>query len=138
VVLGAEWGVGQVLWSLIWIFLFVVWIMLLLRVFADIFRSDMSAVAKVLWTIFVIVFPFLGVFAYVLVRGDRMLAHEMRERVRREEQMREYIRGVAGADGGASANGAAGELERLANLRDRGVIDDDEFARLKAKVVAAA
>jgi len=69
----AEWGVGQVFWSMLWFFLFVIWIWLLIAVFADIFRSrDLGGGAKALWVIFVILVPYLGVFVYLVARGHKM------------------------------------------------------------------
>ena len=76
----AEWSVGQVLWSMIWFFLFFIWIWILITVFIDIFRShDLGGWAKALWVIFVIVFPFLGVFVYLIVRGGGMAKRRMDE-----------------------------------------------------------
>jgi hypothetical protein len=127
----AEWQVGQVLWSAIWITLFVLWIMLVIRVFADIFRSkDLGGVAKVLWLLFVIVLPFLGVFAYLIARGHKMAEHDVADAQAQESALRDYIRDAAGTP----ANPAA-ELERLAALRADGTIDDAEFDRLKARVL---
>jgi hypothetical protein len=72
----AEWGVGQLFWSMLWFFLFVIWIWLLIAVFADIFRSrDLGGGAKALWVIFVIVVPYLGVFIYLIARGHKMGDH---------------------------------------------------------------
>ena len=69
-VLAAEWGTGQVFWSMIWFFLFFIWIYLLIMVFADIFRShDLSGIVKAIWIIFVIFLPYLGVFVYLIARG---------------------------------------------------------------------
>ena len=69
-------GSGQVLWSIFWFFLFFIWIMILFRVFADIFVSqDLSGFAKVMWCIFVIFLPYLGVFVYLIARGDDMTKH---------------------------------------------------------------
>lgn len=128
---GADFGVGQVVWSLVWFFLFLVWIMLLFRVFGDLFRStDMRGVTKVLWVLFVIVLPYLGVFCYLLARGDKMAAREANDAQAYEESVRQYIRESAG-----TSASAADELERLASLRDRGVIDEAEFGRLKARVL---
>lgn len=130
-VVGADFGVGQVVWSFVWFFLFFVWIMLLFRVFGDLFRStDMRGVTKVLWVLFVIVLPYLGVFCYLITRGDKMAAREVGDAQAREESVRQYIRESAG-----TSASPADELERLASLRERGVIDDAEFARLKAKVL---
>lgn len=131
--LAAEWTVLQVFWSVLWVTIFVLWIFLVIRVFVDIFRSrDLSGWAKALWTIFVILFPYLGVFVYLVARGHKMAEHELAAAQANEAAVRAYIREAAGTAGGS---GAADELERLASLRDRGVIDDAEFARLKAQIV---
>jgi hypothetical protein len=131
--LAAEWTVLQVFWSVLWITFFVLWIFLVIRVFVDIFRShDLSGWAKALWTVFVLVFPYLGVFVYLVARGHKMVEHEIAAAQANEAAMRAYIRDAAGTTGGP---GAAAELERLASLRERGVIDDDEFARLKSRIV---
>ena len=62
-----------IFWTVLWFTLFFIWIWLLIRVFADIFRShDLGGFAKALWVIFVIVVPFLGVFIYLIARGRGM------------------------------------------------------------------
>ena len=74
--LASEFGTGQVLWSMLWFFLFFIWIWLLITVFADIFRShDIGGFAKFLWVLFVIVVPYLGVFVYLIARGHKMSEH---------------------------------------------------------------
>ena len=74
--LAESWGVGQMLWSMMWFFLFFIWIWLLIMVFSDIFRShDMGGFAKTLWVVFVIVAPYLGVFVYLIARGGKMHEH---------------------------------------------------------------
>jgi hypothetical protein len=66
-------GVGQVFWPMLWFFLFVIWIWLLIAIFADIFRSrDLGGGAKALWVIFVILVPYLGVFVYLIARSHKM------------------------------------------------------------------
>jgi hypothetical protein len=131
--LAAEWGTGQVLWSIIWFTLFFIWIWLLITVFADIFRSrDLGGWAKFFWVLFVVIFPYLGVFVYLIARGHKMHEHSVQDARAADEAARAYIRDAAGA--GASS---ADELSRLADLRDRGVIDEQEFQRMKAKVVGA-
>lgn len=128
----ASFGVGQVVWSLFWFFLFVLWIMLLLNVFGDVFRSkDLSGIAKVLWLLFVILTPYLGVFAYLIVRGDKMAERELAVAQSNEAAVREYIQQAAG-----TAPSPADELTRLAELRAQGIIDEAEFAALKAKVLS--
>lgn len=129
----AVWQVGQVLWSLIWFTLFFLWIMLVIRVFSDIFRSkDLGGFAKVIWLLFVVITPYLGVFVYLIARGGKMAERELSVARSHDAAMRDYIREAAG---GGSASGIASELERLAALRANGTIDDAEFAALKAKVL---
>lgn len=71
--LATQWHVGQVFFSLLWLSLFVIWIWLLITVLVDIFRSrDRSGAAKGLWFLFVVFFPYLGVFAYVIAHGATM------------------------------------------------------------------
>lgn len=75
----AEWKVGEFVWAIFWLTLFFIWIWLLISVFADIFRSDdLRGVSKFLWLVFVIVAPYLGVFAYLIIRGDKMGARAVR------------------------------------------------------------
>jgi hypothetical protein len=104
--------------------------MLLISVFQDIFRShDITGPTKALWTIFVIVFPYIGVFLYVVFRGHKMSEHAMAAAQRNEAAFQHYMRQAAGSS-------PADELTKLAALKDQGVIDDAEFQKLKAKVLA--
>jgi hypothetical protein len=128
----AEFNVAQVVWSMLWFFLFFVWIMLLFRVFSDIFRSkDLSGVKKVLWLLFVIITPYLGVFVYLIARGGKMAANDMAAIEAQDAAMQDYIRSAAGTAGSPAA-----ELERLAKLKEQGVIDEAEFATAKAKILS--
>jgi ABC-type multidrug transport system fused ATPase/permease subunit len=127
----AAFGVGQVLWSMMWFFLFVLWIMLVFRVFADIFSSsDLGGVAKVFWVLFVIVLPYLGVFVYLISRGGKMAAREQASAAAQEKAVQDYIRTAAGATASP-----ADELSKLTQLKAQGAIDDAEFGRLKAQIV---
>jgi hypothetical protein len=129
-----EYTVGDAFLTMLWFFLFFIWIWLLITVFADIFRSDdLSGWGKALWTIFVIVLPYLGVLVYLIARGKAMHEHAAHESARQERQMREYVQSVAGSGGGTSA---AAEIERLAQLRTQGAITDVEFQQAKAKLLA--
>jgi hypothetical protein len=131
VVVASDWHVGQVFWSMLWFFLFFIWIWLLITVFADIFRShDMGGFAKTLWVIFVIVVPFLGVFVYLIARGHKMSEHAQEEAAARDAAAREYIRDVAGT------TSTADELAKLADLKANGTISDAEYQDLKAKTLA--
>ena len=130
----AEFGTGQVFWSMLWFFMFFIWIWLLISLFGDIFRSsDLSGGAKALWTIFIIVLPFLGVLVYLIVRGNSMQERALKQAADQEAQFRGYVQTVAASGGGG---GAADEIAKLADLRDRGVISQTEFDAAKAKALA--
>jgi len=132
--LASDFGSGQVFWSFLWFFLFFIWIWILITVFADIFRShDLSGWAKALWVIFVIFLPYLGVFVYLIARGHKMSEHAMEAAQAQDAAAKQYIRSAVDSGSGGSP---ADELARLADLKARGVIDDAEFDRLKAKVVS--
>ncbi len=129
--LAAEFGTGQVFWSILWFFLFFVWIMLIFSIFGDIIRSDdMGGGAKAIWSIFIIFLPFLGIFIYLIVRGGKMGERQMKAAQAQQAAMDDYIRSTAG--GGGSA---ADELAKLADLHSQGKLDDAEYAAAKAKVV---
>ncbi len=122
-----------IFWTMLMFFLWFAWIMLLIRVFADIFRSDdMGGWSKALWSIFVIVVPLLGVLIYLIARGDSMTRRDMAAARAQDAAFRDYVRNAAGS-GGTSA---ASELAKLAELRDSGVITDVEFDQQKAKLLA--
>jgi hypothetical protein len=131
-ILAAQWHLGQVFLSMLWFALFVIWIGLLFTVFRDVFRShDLGGLAKALWLLFVIVLPYLGVVVYFIARGDKMPQHNLdAARARRGP-------GTL-APGGvpATPTSPATELARLAQLKEQGVIDDQEFDRLKAKAMS--
>src|SRR5690349_18331407 len=118
----SEFGTGQVLWSMLWFFLFFIWIWLLITVFADIFRShDIGGFAKTIWVLFVILLPYLGVFVYLIARGHKMSEHAMQAAQAQDAAARAYIQQAAG-----TAPSASDELARLADLKAQGVIDDAE------------
>jgi hypothetical protein len=131
--LASQFGTGQVFWSFLWFTMFFIWIWLLIVVFSDIFRShDLGGFAKFLWIVFVIFLPYLGVFVYLIARGHKMSEHALADAEAQDAAAKAYIRQAAGAPG----SGAAGELQRLADLRDNGVISPEEFEVQKAKVLA--
>ena len=122
-------GLLDVFFSMLFFFLFFVWIMLLFRITIDLFRDkETSGVAKVLWFLFLIFMPYLGAFVYIIVRGGGMAEREVSQLQAQDAAAREYIRSAA-------APSATEELARLAELKDKGVIDDAEFAAMKAKIV---
>jgi hypothetical protein len=119
-------------WTVLEIFLWVLWIWVLIYVFIDIFRSrDLSGVAKALWFIFVLFIPLIGVLVYLIARGSSMHERAVRQAEQQDQEARTYIRQAAGSPSSAD------QLAKLADLRDRGVITPDEFEQQKAKVLAA-
>ncbi|MGZ4689553.1 MAG: PLDc N-terminal domain-containing protein [Acidimicrobiia bacterium] len=73
IVIASDWHVGQVVYSLLWLSVFVIWFWLVISVFVDVFAShDLTGATKALWVLFVIVLPYLGVFAYLVARGRHM------------------------------------------------------------------
>lgn len=118
---------------MLWFFLFFMWIWLLISLFADIFRSDdLSGWGKAGWIVFLVAIPWLGALVYLIARGGSMQERTMRDMAAREKANRAYIQGVAGSSGGGSA---ADELTKLASLRDRGVLTDEEFQAQKAALL---
>jgi membrane protein implicated in regulation of membrane protease activity len=118
-------------WTILEIFLWVLWIWVLIYVFIDIFRSrDLSGWAKALWFIFVLFIPLIGVLVYLIARGDSMHERAAQEVQQQDREARQYIQEAAGT------STPADQLTKLAHLRDRGVITADEFEREKAKILA--
>jgi hypothetical protein len=132
-VLAYDYPLLGMFWTFLWFFLWIAWIVVLFRVIFDIFRSkDMGGWGKALWVIFVIFLPFLGVLVYLIARGHGMGERDLAEAQARDTAFRAYVQDAATTSGGGSAD----ELTKLADLRDRGVISEDEFQAQKAKLLA--
>jgi hypothetical protein len=122
----------DVFWSILWFFLFFVWIFLLIFIFFDIFRShDMKGWAKALWIVGIIIFPLFGVLLYLIVRGASMHQRSVQQTKQQEADFRQAVREAAG-----SGTSNADELGRLADLRERGALSEEEFQQAKAKLLA--
>lgn len=120
-------------WATLWFFLFFAWIWLVITIFGDIFRSrDLSGWGKALWTLFVVFLPWLGVLIYLIVRGRSMEDRSVQAAAEREKATRQYVQSVASDDGASSAD----EIAKLAELRNSGLLTEDEFAAQKAKILA--
>ena len=118
--------------TMLYFFLFVIWIWLLITVFMDIFRShDMGGVAKALWVIFVLILPFLGVFVYLIARGGKMHERAANEAAQQQQAFDQYVKEAAGT------SGTADQLSKLADLKSQGVLTDAEFDAQKAKILAS-
>jgi ABC-type transport system involved in cytochrome bd biosynthesis fused ATPase/permease subunit len=120
--------------TMLYFFLFVIWIWLLIMVFMDIFRShDMGGWAKALWVIFIIILPFLGVFVYLIARGGKMRDRAARDAAQQQRAFDQYVQQTAGTSGNTTAD----QLATLADLKSRGVLSEDEFQAQKAKILAS-
>jgi ABC-type multidrug transport system fused ATPase/permease subunit len=118
-------------WTIIEIFLWVLWFWVLITVFIDIFRShDLSGWGKALWFLFVLLIPLIGVLVYLIVRGGKMHERMVQQAQQQDQQFRDYVQETAGSQS------TADQLAKLADLRDRGVITNEEFDREKAKILA--
>ena len=116
-------------WSMLWFFMFFLWIWLLISLFADIFRSDdLSGLGKAGWVIFMVALPWLGALIYLIARGKGMQERAVADMAAREKATRQYIQGVASAS-------TADELTKLATLRDQGVLTSAEFDAQKAALL---
>src|SRR5215469_15010111 len=127
---GSSYPLLDAFWTILEIFLWVIWIWILISIFIDIFRShDLSGGAKALWFLFVLFVPLVGVLVYLIVRGGSMHERQLRMARQQDQDVRDYLRST-------SQPSSADQLEKLASLRDRGVISTEEFDREKEKVLA--
>ena len=107
------------------VFIFVLWLWLLISVIGDLFRrDDVGGFGKVLWIIFLVVLPYLGVFAYILTQGRGMGERNVAQVRQTQKELREFV-GFSPAD----------ELKKLDELKAAGTITADEHAKLRAKVI---
>ena len=127
--LSTSFGHGDVLLWFFEIFLFVAWFWMLMNVFGDLFRDhEVSGVTKALWVVLVLLFPLVGVLAYLILRGEGMGVRTTKSMHEAQERFGSYVRSVA-------APPAAEQIQRAKALLDAGAIDRAEFDRLKAKTL---
>jgi len=128
--LGASYPFGDVMWTMLVFFLWVLWFWLLFTVFADLFRRhDISGWVKTLWIIFVIILPFLGVFIYLIAESKGMAQRNIDRANEAKTQFDSYVRQTAGG-------GSASEIAKAKDLLDSGAITQAEFDSIKAKALA--
>ena len=131
--LAADYPFLDVIWTMFIFFGWIIWFWLLITIFGDIFRRhDTSGFGKVLWIIFVIVLPFLGVFIYLIANHDGMTQRNIERAQAQQAQMDQYVKSVA------SGGGAAAEIEKAKGLLDSGAITQSEFDAIKQKALAQA
>ncbi|MFE9428590.1 PLDc N-terminal domain-containing protein [Kitasatospora sp. NPDC006697] len=126
-------------WTMLEFFLWILWFFLLFKVISDIFRDhDLSGWGKAGWLVFVILLPFLGIFVYLIVRGQGMGKRDVEQAKQSEAAFRSYIRDAAGTEGGGAggASSHVDELAKLAELKRTGAISEQEFQKAKDKLLA--
>ncbi len=130
--LAADYPFLDVLWTMLIFFAWVIWFWLLITVFADIFRRhDIGGGGKVLWMVFVIILPFLGVFIYLLTQNQGINERNIERAQAQKAQFDRYVQETAGGGGGA-----AGEIEKAKGLLDSGAITQAEYDAIKQKALA--
>jgi hypothetical protein len=131
-VIAADYPFMDLLWSMVIFFAWVAWIWILIVILTDVFRRhDIGGWTKALWTIFLVVIPFLGVLVYLVAQHDGMAERQQKDVQAQQAQFDSYVRQAAGTGGGA-----ASEIEKAKALLDSGAITQSEFDTLKAKAVA--
>jgi hypothetical protein len=126
----ADFGLGEALLVVLEIFFVVIWIWILITVLVDLFRDhELSGGAKAAWVFFLVFLPVITVLIYLIVRGGGMRDRAIAEQKHMQEASEQYIRSVAGSS-------PVDELHKLDGLRARGAISQEEFERLKARVLA--
>jgi len=121
-VLATEWNVGNVLWTMLVLFFWVMAIWIFIAIFSDIFRrNDLSGWAKAGWIFLIFIVPFLGALIYVIARPK--MTEQDKQIIEQAQEAQRRIEGYSAAD----------EIAKLAALRDKGEISADEYNDLKRK-----
>lgn len=104
------------------------WIWIAIGVIFDIFRShDLSGWGKAAWLLLIVILPFVGVLIYLIARGHKMHEHAVTQTQAQDAAFRQYVRTAAASP--------ADDIAKLEDLKNRGVISEDEFERAKAKAL---
>ena len=125
---------GSVLLWMLEFFFFVIWFWLLLGIFSDLFRDhELSGGLKAVWVIVLVLFPYLGILVYLIVRGKGMSERGLKASQEAQAQLDARIR----AAGGGASESAAGQIPKAKALLDSGAIDQAEYDALKGKALNA-
>ena len=130
-VFAADYPFLDVFWTMIIFFCWVIWIWVVITILADVFsRHDIGGWAKAAWVVFVVILPWLGALIYLIARGRSMNERARQQAERNEQAFRQYVQQAA-----TDKPSTADELAKLADLRDRGTISEQEFAQAKARLL---
>ncbi|MEU5400628.1 SHOCT domain-containing protein [Streptomyces sp. NPDC005963] len=124
-------------WTMLWFFLWIMWLFLLFKVVGDIFRDhELHGWGKAGWVVLVILLPYVGVLIYLIVRGKSMGKRDLQAAQDRDAAFKAYVREAAGSSGSGGGGSSVNDLARLAELKERGVISDEDFQKAKEKLLA--
>lgn len=122
---------GEILLVALEIFFFVIWIWILITILTDLFRDhELSGWAKAAWVLFLVFIPFLTALIYLIARGEGMRDRTIKAQADAKKHFDEYVRQQA------HAASPADELHKLAELKDKGALSQEEFDRAKAKLLS--
>jgi len=125
----ADYSFGEALGTVLAVFIFVAWIMVLFTILSDLFRDhEMSGWGKALWVFLLIFIPFLTALVYLISRGSGMRERALKEQADAKKQFDEYVKETAGTS-------KVDELANLAELHDKGKVTDAEYEQMKAKLL---
>ena len=132
-ILATSYPLLEVFWTMLIFFAFIVWIWILITVFADLFRRhDTSGFAKVAWIIFIIVLPYLGVFVYLIAEHKGMTERAVKQQSDAQTQFDQYVKSVA------AKSDPTEQIAKAKQMLDSGTITQAEFDQIKQKALAAA
>jgi Phospholipase_D-nuclease N-terminal/Short C-terminal domain len=132
VIVAADYPFLDILWTMLIFFAWVIWFWLLITILVDVFRRrDIGGGKKTLWIIFLILVPFIGVFAYLITNHDDMADRNLQQAKAQQAQFDNYVQSVAGS------GGAAAEIDKAKQLLDSGAITQQEFDAIKQKALAS-
>jgi hypothetical protein len=127
----ADISFGEVLLVALEIFFFVIWIWILITILSDLFRDhELSGWAKAAWVLFLVFIPFLTALIYLIARGEGMRDRTVKAQADAKKHFDEYVRQQA------HAASPADELHKLAELKDKGALSQEEFEQAKTKLLA--
>lgn len=127
----ADISFGEILLVALEIFFFVVWIWILITILSDLFRDhELSGWAKAAWVLFLVIIPFITALIYLIARGEGMRDRSIKAQADAKKHFDEYVRQQA------HAGSPADELHKLAELKDKGALSQEEFDRAKQKLLA--
>ncbi|MFD4531946.1 SHOCT domain-containing protein [Kitasatospora sp. NPDC058397] len=135
--LAVDYPVLNIFWTMLELFLWILWFFLLFKIITDIFRShDLGGWAKAGWLLLVIVLPLIGVLAYVIARGKSMSERDAAQVRQSEAAVKAYIRDAAGTGAPGGSGSHVDDLARLADLKEKGAISEEEYQKAKDKLLA--